>query len=37
VVVMLVGVIVIVFRLSRFGVVFEGAAGSQDVPSGFAP
>jgi hypothetical protein len=31
------GVIVIVLGFSRFGVVFEGAAGSQNIPSGLAP
>jgi hypothetical protein len=31
------GVIVIVLRLSRFGVIFEGDARSQIVPSGLAP
>jgi hypothetical protein len=32
--VMLFGVLVVMLGCSRFGVVFEGAAGSQDVPSG---
>jgi hypothetical protein len=31
------GVIVIVLGFSRFGVVFEGVAGSQNIPSGLAP
>jgi hypothetical protein len=31
---MLFGVIVVVLGFSRFGVAFEGAAGSQNVPSG---
>jgi hypothetical protein len=37
VVVLFFGAIVIVLGFSRFGVVFEGAAGSQNVPSGLAP
>jgi hypothetical protein len=30
------GVIGFVLGFSRFGVVFEGAAGSQNIPSGLA-
>jgi hypothetical protein len=35
--VMFFGVIRFVLGFSRFGVVFEGVAGSQYVPSGLAP